>query len=147
MNVILSGNQSDTKRGEINLPAAVDFTGLESYLAKISNNNGVANFALPTATDDYAVFVMLSPDVAGNIVAAESPGLDENCCVVLYGTCNPGDPLCLADPTVNSGAQAGMLRTVPITSGTYRVLFIAEEAGASGQLVKCRRIAERTITH
>jgi hypothetical protein len=145
MNVILSGNQSDTQRGEINLPAAVNLTGLEGYLVKISNNNGLPNFALPTATDDFAVYVLLSGDVQGNIVAAESPDLDDNCRVMLNGTCNPGDQLCLADPA--TPANAGMLRTIPVASGTYRTLFIAEEAGANGQFVKCRRVGERTTTH
>jgi len=73
MNIILNPIQSDTKVGDINLPAFVNLTGCEGYLWKIVGNNGAANFALPTAISDCAYYIGASGDVAGNNVAAEAP--------------------------------------------------------------------------
>jgi hypothetical protein len=145
MNVILSALQSDTKTQDISLPAAVNLTGLEGYLVKISNNNGAANFALPTGATDYAYYILLSGDVAGNNVAAQSPGLGENCRVAFSGTCNPGDPLSL-----NPNQFGQLYKPQP---GTGAVIFdwIAEEAGVGGtpavpQFLKVRRIATRNTS-
>jgi len=145
MNIILNPGQSNTKRGDINLPAAGNLTGCENLLWKIVNNNGVANFALPTSTDDYAPYVGASGDVAGNNVTAEAPGFGENFRVVCKGAVNPGDQICLADP--GTAADAGKVRALPSGAGTFRVFAIAEEAGVDGQLLLCRKIGERTISH
>jgi hypothetical protein len=145
MNVILSALQSDTKTQDINLPAAVNLTGLEGYLWKISNNNGVANFALPTSVADYAYFVGMSGDVLGNNVAAQSPTLGENCRIAFSGACNPGDPLSL-NPN-----QYGQLYKPQAGAGAIFYDWIAEEAGVGGttavpQFLKVRRIASRAAT-
>lgn len=143
MNIALNPNQSDTRKGDITLLGSVDLTGKENYLLKIVNSSGVAKFALPTGTDDYAPFVCASGDIAGNETAAESPGHDENFRAVLKGTCVPGDTLSLADP--GTAADAGKLRKTLTTTGTWRVFAVAEESGVDGQSVKCRRVSERTI--
>lgn len=144
MNVILNPLQTNTRRGDITLLASVDLTGKENYLLKVVNDGGVAKFALPTGTDDVALYVCASGDIAGNAVAGEAPSLNENFRVVLKGTCVPGDILSLADP--GTAADAGKVRKQPATTGTWRSFAIAEEAGADGQHVLCRRIAERTTT-
>ena len=144
MNIILNPGQSNTRKGDINLPASVDLTGKESYMLKIVNNGGAANFALPTATDDFAPYVCASGDSAGNNVAAEAPSTNENFRAVLKGVCNPGDEIALADPAV--AADAGKVRKRPAGAGTWRTFAIAEEAGVDGQLLLCRRVGERTTT-
>ncbi len=143
MNVILNPLQSDTRKGDITLPAAVNLTGLENYLWKISSNGGVPNFALPTAVTDYAYFVGASGDILGNPVAAEAPGLDTNVRVAFSGTCNAGDPLSL-----NPNAY-GQLYKPGAGAGNIYYDWIAEEPGAGGttaapQFLKVRRIASRT---
>jgi len=145
MNIILNGLQSNTKRGDIVLPSAVDLTGKENYLLKITNASGKENFALPTATDDYACFVCMSGGAAAADTAGEAPGHEENFRGVLKGTCSPGDTLSLADP--GTAADAGKLRKTPTTTGTFRVFAIAEEAGVDGQYILARRVSERTVTN
>jgi hypothetical protein len=147
MNTILNPTQSDTKQGAVIYPAAVDLTGKEGYLAKIVSNGAtpaLPNLALPTATDDFAVLIIGSGDVATHDTAAEAPSVNETCRIMLKGACSPGDELSLADPSVP--ADAGKLRKRPATAGTWRTLFIAEESGVDGQFVLCRRVGERTTT-
>jgi hypothetical protein len=145
MNVILNPIQSDTRVGDITLPANVNLTGLESYLWKIVNNNGAANFALPAAVADYAYYVGASGDVVGNNVAAESPDVGENCRIAFSGNCNPGDPLSL-----NPNAW-GQLYKPAAGAGAIFYDWIAEEAGTGGttavpQFLKVRRVASRAAT-
>lgn len=134
MNVTLNPSQSNTQRGPKTLVGKVDLTGKENYLLKIVNDGGVAKFDLPAAVTDYGVFVCASGDVAGNETAAEAPGNDENCRVLLNGTCNAGDPLCL-DPNA-----WGKVYVPGGGSGATNVLFVAEEGGVAGQLVLARRV-------
>ena len=140
MNIELNPGQTNTRSGDLTLYGSVNLTGCENLLWKIVNNNGTPNFALPTAISDVAPFVGASGDVAGNQSAAESPALNENCRVLLDGTCNPGQQLALS--TVNWGRLA-----VPAAGyGTGYYTHIAEEAGVAGQTVKCRRVADRVFT-
>ena len=64
--------------------------------------------------------------------------------IKLKSTCNPGDVLVLAD--VATAADKGKVRALPATSGTYRGLAIAEEAGVDGQTVLCRPAMLGNIT-
>jgi hypothetical protein len=143
MNVILNPIQSDTRRGDITLPAGANLTGLEGYLWKISNNAGAANFILPAAVSDYAYYIGASGDIQGNNVAAEAPTLGENCRIAFSGLCNPGDPLSL-----NPNGW-GQLYKPQAGAGNIFYDWIAEEAGVGGtvaipQFLKVRRIASRT---
>ena len=140
MNVILNGSQSNTRKGDINMPASVSLTGCENLLWKVVNNGGVANFALPTAVTDIAPYVGMSGDVAGNNCAAEAPTMGENFRVLLDGTCNPGDKLAL------SSTNYGRVYAPQASAGSILVEFIAEEAGVAGQLLLVRRIAARLVT-
>lgn len=134
MNVILNGGQSNTRKGDINLPGSVDLTGKENLLLKVVNNAGAANFALPTAVTDVSVYVCMSGDTAGNNTAAEAPSPNENCRILLDGTCNPGDKLCL------SSTNYGRLYAPGAGAGALTVWYIAEEAGVAGQAVLARRV-------
>ena len=75
---MLNPGQTNTRKGEINLPASVNLTGCENLLWKIVNNNGVANFALPTSVNDIAPFIGASGDVIGANTSAEAPSMNEN---------------------------------------------------------------------
>ena len=55
-----------------------------------------------------------------------------------------GAVLVLAD--VATAADKGKVRALPATSGTYRGLAIAEEAGVDGQTVLCRPAMLGNIT-
>lgn len=144
MNIELNPGQTDTKRGDITLTAAVNLTGMENYLWKIVNTNGVANFALPTAVADRAFYVGASGDIQGNQVAAEAPDLDDQCRVVIDMTnqINPGDLLSLS-PNV-----WGALYKPAAGAGAGFYTFEAQEAsvpGAVGQTLKVRRIPDRAF--
>jgi hypothetical protein len=145
MNIILNPNQDGTKRGDIQLPAYSNLTTAgagggpaDGFLVKIVNNNGAANFGLPTALSDPAFFILAQSDVAGNTVSAESPGLDEQCRLQCSGTVVPGQYL---------GSNAALYGTVfgTVSTGSAIVDWIAEEAAvgtvAAPVLVKARRIA------
>jgi hypothetical protein len=143
MNPILSGIQSDIKAGEITLLAHDNLTGLQGFLVKVGNDSGVPKFYLITAVTDIAPFILESDDVAGKPVYGEVPSTNENARVKAYGTGSAGDILVLADPTANSGAQAGMVRSLvgnhaPTAPGKYWSFGIAEENFVDGQLVKAR---------
>ena len=140
MNTILNPGQTNVRAGDITLPASVNLTGGENLLWKIVNNSGAANFALPTGITDEAFYVGAAGDVAGNNVAAEAPAMNENCRVLLDGTCNPGDKLALS--TTNYGRLC--VPAAGYGSGFYT--FIAEQAGAAGQRVLVRRIPDRAFT-
>jgi hypothetical protein len=140
MNVILNPQQSDTKSGAITLTSTSDMTGKESQAVKIVNTAGVAQFALPAAITDMAVFIVASGDVAANETAAESPNLGENCRVAVNGACVAGDLLCL-DPNAY-----GKFYKPAGGSGATVAWFIAEETAAAGGLCKARRIGPYPFT-
>ncbi|MGB8355777.1 MAG: hypothetical protein WCD79_17900 [Chthoniobacteraceae bacterium] len=141
MNIILNPTQSDTKRGDIQIIATVNLTGLEGRLAKlVSNGEGPALAALPTALTDLAFYVIASGDIAGNPVNIETPGTDDEFRVVAKGTGTAGSLVVLADPNASSGADAGKVTALGSTAGQYFSPGIAEEDYIDGQLVKCRFI-------
>ena len=139
MNIVLNPKQTNTRKGDITLPASVDLTGKENFLLKIVNDGGVAKFALPTAITDIAPYICASGDVAGNQVAAECPGTDENFRIRLTGACNPGDKLCLS-------ATYGTVYAPGAGAGALLIEYIAEEAGVDGQDLKVRKIPTRLFT-
>jgi len=136
-------SQSNTQQGQIVLTAHVDLTGKEGLLVKVHNDADTAKFALPTSDDDLALYVLTDGDEAGKTSAALPLASDRNVRIRLEGTCVPGDILVLAD---TAGDDAGKVRALPGTNGTYRGLAIAEEAGIDTQLVKARPAMIGTIT-
>lgn len=125
--------QTNVKSGPIILSSADDLTAKNGYLVKIKNDSGKAKFALPDATTDLALFVVV--DGGDTTTAALPLSPDRNVRLKLSGTCVPGDVLVLATP---NGTIDGMVKVLPSTGGTYRGLAIAEEVGVDGQLVKAR---------
>lgn len=146
MNIILNPNQDGTKRGDITLAANANLMTAgagggpaDGYLMKIINSNGVANFGLPTAVADQAVFILAQGDVQGNPVAAESPGLDDECRLQCSGVVVPGAYL-----STNPNLY-GTVYTPAGGAGALACDWIAEEAAAgtvnAPVLVKARRIS------
>ena len=128
-------SQSNTQAGQIVLNSSEDLQDKEGYLVKIINTSNVAEFALPDAETDLALFVVTDGDKKNKNSAALPLSPDRNVRLKLSGTCVPGDVLVLADI---DGTVDGMVKVLPAVSGTYRGLAIAEEVGADGQLVKAR---------
>lgn len=136
-------NQSNTRAGQIVLPANEDLTGKEAHLLAIVNATNVAKFALPSAVSDLALFVATDVDVAGQPVAALPLSPDRNVRIKLDGTCVPGDVLVLADI---DGTHDGQVKVLPAVGGTYRGIAIAEEVGVDGQALLCRPALIGNIT-
>lgn len=149
MNVINNPSQTDTKRGEVTYPAVAALISagvlpFENALLKVVTNSGVAQFSLPTGKADHAYYIASQFDIPSGLVSGEIPSTNENARYKAYGTGNAGDLIILADPTANSGAQAGMVRSTtgshaPVSSdGTFTIIGIAEEIFIDGQDVKVR---------
>jgi len=145
MNVINNPYQTNTKTGEITLPASLGANLSENLLLVIYNNSGAANFRLPTALGTlYAIYILSQYNAFAGTASAEVPDTNGNCRLKAYGTGNAGDALILADPTANSGAQAGMVRSATgshAPAGGAGAIFcfgIAEEPFVDGQDVLAR---------
>ena len=109
--------QSNTQEGRKVFPSPTSLAGLEGLLVKIVNVAGVANLQLPATRTDLCPFVIhdggFNPNAGAYAAAVWPLTAERNYRVSLNGTCNPGDTLVLADPTPNSGAQAGMVNVLP----------------------------------
>ena len=136
-------SQSNTQTGQIVLPANEELTGKEGLLVKIVNASNVAQFALPDAVTDLALFVLTDGDEAGENAAALPLSPERNVRIRLSGTCVPGDVLVLA--AIN-GTLDGMVKKLSTVGGTYRGLAIAEEVGVDLQLIKARPAMIGNIT-
>lgn len=137
-------SQSNTQPGQIVVVAGEDLTDKEGYLAKLSNDSGSPIAELPAAISDFAVYVITDGDEDGEDVALQPLSPDRNVRVKLLSTCVTGDILVLADPATE--ADAGKVRKIPTTPGTYRGLLIAEESGVDGQLVLARPCSLGNLT-
>ncbi len=129
-------SQSNTRVGDIRVPAGEDLTGITGRLVKMTHDNGNAEVALPTANSDYAFYVLIEGGANGAFVSVRPIEPGRNIRLALKGTCNPGDVLVLAD--VGTDADKGKVRALPATAGTYRGLAIAEVDAVDGQLVLAR---------
>jgi hypothetical protein len=138
--------QTNTKTGPIVLTSAEDLTGKEGRLVQIVNSSNVAEFALPDAVSDLALFVLTEGgDADGDNCEAIPLSPDGQVRLLLKSTCVPGDVLVLA---AIAGGDDGMVRKLPTAGGTYRGIAIAEEVGVDGQLVLARpaNIGNITVT-
>jgi hypothetical protein len=128
-------SQSNTREGAFVVLAGEALTDKEGYLVKMTHDTGVPEVKLPAAITDVAPYVVIegAADAAKVTVAPLTPGRSVR--LALKGTCNPGDQLCLA---AIAGTDAGKVRVDPGTTGTYRLIGIAEEIGVDGQLVLVR---------
>lgn len=128
-------SQSNTKAGEIVLNSSEDLQNKEGYLVKIINTSNVAEFALPDAATDLALFVLTDGGDEDENSSALPLSPERNVRLKLNGTCVPGDVLVLETP---NGTEDGKVKVLPVVGGTYRGIAIAEEAGVDEQLVRAR---------
>jgi hypothetical protein len=99
---------------------------------------------LPDSLTDPALYLVLegaAADATGYFLPLSSAA---NVRLPLIGTCNPGDTLVIADPSVEG--QPGKVTVLPEDAGTYRAVAIAEEKGIDTQLVLARPANLGTIT-
>jgi hypothetical protein len=129
-------SQSNTMVGDIRVLAGEALVGMEGRLVKMGHDCGAPEVTLPSANSDLALYVVIEGGADASRVSVRPMQADRNVRIVLKGTCNPGDPLVLAD--VATAADKGKVRVMPATAGTYRGLGIAEQVGVDGQLVLMR---------
>lgn len=137
MNVIVNPDQSDTKQGDI-VAIAAEVLAHRSRLGVLVNDGAVPEIRLPDSVSDIALYLIHETGAAGDEIAIEAIQPGHNFRVKLEGACDAGEILVLADPTGDSGNDAGMVRDLPTTAGVYFSPGIAEEAGVDGQLVLVR---------
>ena len=136
-------SQTNTRQGDIVLPANEDLTDMEGRLVMIADDSDVAEFALPDAITDLALFVLTDAGDEDEDVSARPLSPDRSVRLLLNGTCAPGDVLVLAVP---NGTDDGKVRKLPTAAGTYRGIAIAEEVGEDEQLVLARPAMIGNIT-
>lgn len=145
MNIELNPQQTSVKNGDVHFASNFDSTGKENFLTKLTTVSTVPTIVLPTAAlDTEAFYVIMNGDIAASGIDVEVPNPGDQVRLKAYGTGNAGDLIILADPTANSGAQAGMVRSFTgshapsSSSGTYFVFGVAEEVFVDGQFVLSR---------
>jgi len=129
-------SQSNIKFGPVPFNCGADLTAAADHIVVLGHSTGTPQMTLPDALTDHALYLVLegnAVDETGYFLPI-SPAA--NVRVPLIGTCNPGDTLVLADPSVEG--QPGKVIVLPETAGTYRAVAIAEEAGIDTQLVLSR---------
>lgn len=130
----MNPDQNNTKASgsPFSVLAGADLSTKRSYLAKLTHDTGVPEVVLPANIADAAFFQVEDGGADGTLIGVRPLVNGEERRVVLKGTCNPGDELCLA---AIAGSDAGKVRALPAANGTYRPFLIAREAGVEGQLV------------
>lgn len=128
-------SQNNTQAGVIPFIAAAALTGKEGLLAKLTNNSGVTEAALPAAAADYTPFVIVSGAALGGNAYLQPIEPNQNVRLRLNGTCVAGDLIVREDET---GAETGKVRKLPAGAGTYSIVGIAEEGGVDEQLLLIR---------
>src|SRR5277367_1499700 len=133
-------SQSNTQEGDLLLTTGEDLSTYADVLVAPYNSSGLLVVKRPAANNDYALYVLVygAPPAGKATVRPLSPNRTVR--VVAKGAGNPGDMLVLADG-VTTAADKGKVRSKSVltaSSGTYRVVGIAEEAFVDGQLVRTR---------
>jgi hypothetical protein len=133
-------SQSNTKEGDLMIVANEDLSLLADVLVAPYNNAGGLVVTRPAANNDPAVYLLIYGAVVGGHATVRPLDPNRSLRIVAKGTGNPGDLLVLADG-VSVAADKGKVRSkasLTVSSGTYRLVAIAEEAFVDGQLVKAR---------
>jgi hypothetical protein len=130
-------SQSNTHEGDILVTANEDLSTYADVLVAPYNSAGQLIVTRPAANNDAAVYVLVYGASVGAKATVRPLQPNRTVRVTAKGTGNPGDLLSLADG-VTTAADKGKVRKVPSTSGTYRLVGIAEEAFVDGQLVRMR---------
>jgi hypothetical protein len=129
-------SQSNTNEGDILITANEDLSSSADVLVAPYNSSGQLVVTRPAANNDYAVYVLVYGAPSGGKATVRPLNPNRTVRVTAKGAGNPGDLLVLADG-VTTAADKGKVRK-PTTSGTYRLVGVAEEAFVDGQLVRMR---------
>jgi mRNA-degrading endonuclease toxin of MazEF toxin-antitoxin module len=129
-------SQSNTHEGDILVTANEDLSTYADVLVAPYNSAGQLVVTRPAANNDAAVYVLVYGATTGAKATVRPLNPNRTVRVTAKGTGNPGDSLALADG-VTTAADKGKVRK-PTTTGTYRLVGIAEEAFVDGQLVRMR---------
>ena len=129
-------SQSNTHEGDILITANEDLSSYADVLVAPYNSSGQLVVTRPAANNDYAVYVLVYGAPSGGKATVRPLNPNRTVRVTAKGAGNPGDLLVLADG-VTTAADKGKVRK-PTTSGTYRLVGVAEEAFVDGQLVRMR---------
>lgn len=129
-------SQSNTRTGPVPMPCGADLTAHADHLALLSHTSGAPRMILPAAATAAVHYLILEGAASGATGSFQPLTPDRNVRLPLLGTCNAGDTLVLADPTVSG--QPGKVCVLPTAAGTYRAVAIAEEKGVAGQLILAR---------
>lgn len=129
-------SQSNTKTGPVVMPCGADLTSHADHLAVLSHSAGAPQMILPASLTANPLYLVLAGAASGENGDFQPLTPDRNVRLPLIGTCNPGDTLVIADPSVEG--QPGKVIVLPEDAGTYRAVAIAEEKGINGQLVLAR---------
>lgn len=127
--------QSNTQKGSIQVIANEALTGLEGYLAVLTEDTNVLEAKLPDTVTDLALFVIEEGAAAAAYASLLPLEPGRNFRLKLKGTCNPGDVLKLYTP---DGTHDGKVAAIGATAGIYFSPGVAEEEGVDGQLVLVR---------
>lgn len=137
MNQIINPDQSNCHPGGITAVLAEDIAH-RSRLVVVEESGGILVCRLPNAVTDLALYLLNEAGEQGDVVSLSPLVSGENIRIRLEGVCSAGEVLALADPTGDSGNDAGMVQDLPAVAGPYFSPGIAEEAGVDGQLVLVR---------
>ena len=133
-------SQSNTQEGDLLITTGEDLSTYADVLVAPYNSSGQLVVTRPAANNDNAVYVLVYGATPGSQATVRPLNPNRTVRVVAKGAGNPGDLLVLADG-VTTAADKGKVRskaTLTASSGTYRVVGIAEEAFVDGQLVRVR---------
>ena len=130
-------SQSNTQEGDLLLTTGEDLSTTADVLVAPYNSSGQIVVTRPAANNDYAIYVLVYGAISGGKATVRPLHPNRTVRIVAKGAGNPGDPLVLADG-VTTAADKGKVRKLPATTGTYRLVAIAEEAFVDGQLVRAR---------
>lgn len=131
--------QTNTKVGDIKFAAPASLDGKEGLIAVLGSTGPV----LPSAITQDAFGVITEGDDGAQNVTIRPLSPLSNVRAYLTGTCAVGDRISLDD---GSTGTWGNIRKTPTTTGTWRIIGIAEEAGVAGQLLRFRPYSAGTIT-
>jgi hypothetical protein len=140
----MNPTQSNCQQGKIVRTSGADLTGKEGYLCLLAAVAGALVVLLPAAITDVPGFILDDDGVSGDDVSIDPLSRDRQYRIPGKGVIQPGAALVLA---AIAGADAGKVRQLPVTTGTYRVIARCEEkaATADGQFVLCRPSEEGNV--
>lgn len=133
-------SQSNTQEGDLLLTTGEDLSTYADVLVAPYNSSGQIVVTRPAANNDYAIYVLVYGATSGGKATVRPLNPNRTVRIIAKGAGNPGDLLVLADG-VTTAADKGKVRSkagLTASSGTYRIVGIAEEAFVDGQLVRTR---------